>query len=57
MDNSKTRPIIWMGNSRKQLRDFPTEVKKDIGVSLFDVQMGTTPPDAKLFEGISTGVF
>lgn len=57
MDNSKTRPIIWMGNSRKQLRDFPTEVKKDIGVSLFDVQMGTTPPDAKLFKGISTGVF
>ena len=57
MDNSKARLVVWMGNSRKQLRTFPTEVKKEIGVSLFDVQMGTTPPDAKLFKGVGSGVF
>ena len=46
-----------MGNSHKQLRTFPTEVKKEIGVSLFDVQMGTTPSCTKLFKGIGSGVF
>ena len=57
MDNTKARPIIWMGNSHKQLKTFPTEVKKEIGVSLFDVQMGTTPSDAKPFKGVGSGVF
>lgn len=57
MDNSKLRHIVWMGNSHKQLKSFPMEVKKEIGVSLFDVQMGTTPPDAKLFKGIGSSVF
>ena len=57
MDNSKVRAVIWMGNSHKQLRTFPTEVKKEIGVSLFDAQMGTTPPGTKLFKGIGSGVF
>lgn len=57
MDNSKLRPIVWMGNSHKQLKSFPIEVKKEIGVSLFDVQMETTLPDAKLFKGTGSGVF
>jgi len=57
LDDTKARPIVWMGDSRKQVRDFPTEVKKDVGDALLDVQMGTTPPDAKLFKGVGTGVF
>ncbi|MGB7290991.1 MAG: type II toxin-antitoxin system RelE/ParE family toxin [Thermodesulfobacteriota bacterium] len=46
-----------MGDSRKQVRSFPAAVKKDIGSSLFDVQLGTTPPDAKPFKGVASGVF
>jgi phage-related protein len=46
-----------MGDSRKRVKSFPMEVKKEIGVALFDVQMGTTPPDAKPFKGIGSGVF
>ena len=57
MDDVKARPVVWMGDSRKRVRNFPTEVKKEIGVALFDVQMGTTPPDAKLFKGVGRGVF
>lgn len=57
MDNSQARSIVWMGNSLKQLKSFPTEVKKEIGVSLFDAQMGTTPLGAKLFKGVGSGVF
>ena len=57
MDDVKARPVVWMGDSRKRVRNFPTEVKKEIGVALFDVQMGTTPPDAKPFKGVGRGVF
>ena len=39
------------------MRNFPTEVKKEVGGALFDVQMGTTPPDAKPFKGVGSGVF
>ena len=56
MNDTKARLVVWMGDSRKRVRNFPTEVKKEIGVALFDVQMGTTPPDAKLFKGVGSGV-
>lgn len=46
-----------MGDSRKRVRNFPSEVKKEIGVALFDAQMGTTPPDAGPFKGVGSGVF
>ena len=39
------------------MRSFPLEVKQDIGVSLFDVQQGTTPENAKPFKGVGSGVF
>ncbi len=57
MNDTKVRSVVWMGDSRKRVRDFPTEVKKEIGVAIFDVQMGVTPPDAKPFKGIGSGVF
>ena len=57
MNDTKARPVVWMGDSRKRVRNFPSEVKKEIGVALFDVQMGTTPPDAKPFKGVGSGVF
>ena len=57
MSKTKPRPIVWVGDSLKQVRSFPTEVKKDIGDGLFDVQMRSKPPDAKLLRGLGSGVF
>ena len=57
MNDTKARPVVWMGDSRKRVRNFPSEVKKEIGAALFDVQMGTTPTDAKPFKGVGSGVF
>jgi phage-related protein len=49
--------VIWLGDSLKQVKSFPGAVRQDIGVSLFDVQKGSTPDNAKPFKGLGRGVF
>jgi phage-related protein len=49
--------VIWIGDSLKQVKSFPNVVRQDIGVSLFDVQKGSTPDNAKPFKGLGSGVF
>lgn len=51
------RPIRWMGNSQKNLMNFPPEVKKLIGDELQFIQFGGMPKDAKPFKGVGSGVF
>lgn len=51
------RAIRWMGNSRKNLLKFPSEVKKLIGDELQLLQFGGMPKDAKPFKGVGSGVF
>jgi phage-related protein len=55
--NQDIRPVTWLGDSRKQVGGFPPEVRKSIGVALFDAQKGEKAPTAKPFRGIGTGVF
>lgn len=52
----KARPVIWMGNSRKNILDFPEAVKKLIGDELQLIQYGGIPKDAKPFKGVGSGV-
>ncbi|MGO9648640.1 MAG: type II toxin-antitoxin system RelE/ParE family toxin [Terriglobales bacterium] len=49
------RPIIWVGSSRKDLRAFPREVRRDIGQSLYAAQQGETDPSAKPLKGFGGG--
>jgi phage-related protein len=51
------RPVTWLGDSRRQVRSFPPEVRKSIGVALYDAQKGDKAPTAKPFKGIASGVF
>jgi phage-related protein len=53
----KVKPVIWVGDSLKQVKAFPVEVRQNIGVSLFDVQKGSTPDNAKPFKGVGSGIF
>lgn len=46
-----------MGDSLKQVKSFPEEVKKDIGSSLYDAQLGDKPNNAKPFKGVGSGIF
>ncbi|MEG4045231.1 hypothetical protein [Microcoleus sp. Pol17_C1] len=48
VDNKDTievplRPLVWMGDSRKNIREFPEEVQKAVGYALQLVQAGETP--------------
>jgi phage-related protein len=51
------RPLVWMGDSRKNIRSFPDEVQASVGYALQLVQAGETPADAKPFKGVSSGVY
>jgi len=50
------RPVVWLGNSRKNILDFPEDVRKLIGDELQFIQFGGMPKDAKAFKGIGSGV-
>ncbi len=45
------KPLVWVGSSRKDLRGFPQSVRRTFGVALFAVQLGETPPEAKVLKG------
>jgi len=50
------RPVVWLGNSKKNLRDFPDGAQKLLGAELQLIQFGGMPKDAKPFKGIGSGV-
>ncbi len=51
------RPLVWMGNSKRNLQAFPEGAQKIIGDELQLIQFGGMPKDAKPFKGIGSGVF
>ena len=46
-----TKPLFWLGSSRKDLRGFPEPVKDIIGHALFIAQLGRKHEDAKPLRG------
>ena len=50
------RPAVWMGNSKKNLREFPDGAQKLLGDELQLIQFGGMPKDAKPFKGVGSGV-
>jgi len=50
------RPVVWMGNSKNNLRDFPDGAQKLLGDELQLIQFGGMPKDAKAFKGVGSGV-
>src|SRR5438094_1962734 len=50
------RPLVWVGNSRRNIRAFPAEARKIIGDELQLIQFGGMPKDAKPFKGVGSGV-
>lgn len=45
------KELIWMGSSRKDLREFPDEVKEVMGYALYLAQDGAKHPAAKPLKG------
>ena len=50
------RSVIWLGDSKKSLRDFPDGAQKLLGDELQLIQFGGMPKDAKPFKGVGSGV-
>ncbi len=50
------RSVIWLGNSKRNILEFPKEVQKLIGDELQLIQLGGMPKDAKPFKGVGSGV-
>src|SRR6202166_1137499 len=50
------RPVVWLRNSKKNLRDFPDGAQKLLGDERQLIQFGGSPKDAKPFKGIGSGV-
>ena len=57
MPKPEPKLVVWLGDSLKQVRQFPTQVRQEIGGALFDVQQGSTPDRAKPFKGVGSGIF
>ena len=43
--------LSFVGSSRKDIKEFPDEVKQDIGYAFFEAQRGKKPPNAKPLKG------
>jgi phage-related protein len=50
------RPLVWMGNARRNIQAFPEGAQKLIGDELQLIQFGGMPRDAKPFKGVGSGV-
>ena len=50
------RSVVWLGSSRKNLREFPQPVRRDMGAALFAAQCGETAEHVKPFKGVGSGV-
>ncbi len=49
--NESERPLVWLGSSRRDLRAFPREVRREMGAALYAAQQGETDPAAKPLKG------
>lgn len=45
------KPVIWVGSSREDLREFPDQVQDHVGYALFVAQAGGKHRDAKILSG------
>ena len=52
MRGGELKPLIFVGSSRKDLREFPEEVQHVMGFALLAAQRGGKHPDAKPLKGV-----
>jgi phage-related protein len=45
------KPVVWVGSSKKDLKQFPAIVQREVGRTLLHVQFGETPRSVKVLHG------
>jgi len=51
--NEVKKPVVWLGNTLDELRQFPDDVRDEMGYALYLAQMGDKQPTAKPLKGFS----
>jgi phage-related protein len=51
MAETRPRLVVWIGSSRRDMQAMPREVRRSFGIALYAVQIGLTPPIAKVLRG------
>ena len=51
------KEIVWLGSSRDDLKEFPKEVRREIGWELDLLQVGEDPNDFKPIKTVGAGVY
>ena len=52
-DEPLLKPVIWVGSSRKDLREFPEPVQDHVGYALYVAQRGGRHRDTKTLSGFA----
>jgi phage-related protein len=50
------KPLVWLGDTRKTLADFPAAAQKKLGFELCSVQSGSLASDSKPMPSVGQGV-
>lgn len=45
------KPVFWMASSRRDVREFPKQIRATVGQALFDAQLGDRHPSTKVLKG------
>lgn len=45
------KPVLFVGSAKRDIREFPEDVKDDIGYALYEAQLGRKPAAAKPLRG------
>ena len=57
MAETTDKPLTWIGSSREDLRQFPTEARRRAGFELRAVQRGDEPSDFKPMPTVGPGTY
>jgi phage-related protein len=55
MRDGKPKPVFWVGSALADLKEFPKQVRTDVGFALWVAQRGGRPAQAKPLKGIVSG--
>jgi phage-related protein len=50
------KPLLWLGDSKRRIREFPHEARQRIGFEMWEVQQGREPSDWKPMQAVGQGV-
>ena len=49
--NTQTKPLYWVGSTKRDLKKFPEEIRREMGYALYLAQRGGKHPNSKPLKG------